>query len=66
MVPIWLLAGLHEVLGPFVVQTLGNTFSSTQLRNAVFATQAIQYDTYFFLRTVLLTRLALDVTNDLF
>ena len=33
-----LLAGLHEVLGPLVIKTLGNAFAPTQLRNAVFAT----------------------------
>jgi hypothetical protein len=60
-----LLAGLHEVLGPFVVQTLGDTFSAAQFGNAVFASQPIQYDTYILLRTVLLTRLAFNITNDL-
>ena len=33
-----LLAGLHEVLGPLVIKTLGNAFTSTQLGHAVFAT----------------------------
>ena len=61
-----LLAGLHKVLGPFIVMALGDAFAAAQLGYAVFATQAIQYDTYLLLRTVLLTRFALDVTNDLF
>ena len=34
--------------------------------NAVFTTQAIHYDSDLLLRTVLLARLALDVTNSLF
>ena len=61
-----LFASLHEVLGPLVIQTLRNAFSSAQLGNAVLATQSIQNNANFLLRTVLLTRLALDVTSDLF
>jgi hypothetical protein len=33
-----LLARLHEILDPFVIQPLGNTFSSAQLGDAVFPT----------------------------
>jgi len=56
----------HEVFRPFVVKTLDNAFTSAQLGNAVFAAQSIQNNTDLLLRTVLLTRLALDVANDLF
>jgi hypothetical protein len=61
-----LLAGFHEVLGPFVTKALGDALSPAQPGYSVFATQVIQYDEYSLLRTVLLTRLALDVKNDLF
>ena len=60
------LAGLHKVFGPLVVKALRNAFSATQLSNAVFASQAIQDNTDLFLRTVLLARLALDVSDSLF
>ena len=33
-----LLAGRHKVLGPCVIKTLGDAFSSAQLGDAVFAT----------------------------
>ena len=39
-----LLAGFHEVLGPFVIDALRDAFTATQLSDAVFATQAIQHD----------------------
>ncbi len=45
---------------------LGDAFSSAQLGNAVFTTQPIQHNADFLLRTVLLTRLAFDVSNDAF
>ena len=61
-----LLAGLHKVLGPFVIKTLGDAFSSAQRRNAVLATSAVQHDANFLFLIVLLTSVALDVTNDLF
>ena len=61
-----LLARLHEVLGPLVVQTLGNAFAPTQLGDAVFAAQSVQYNADLFLRAVLLTRIAFDVTNGAF
>jgi hypothetical protein len=61
-----LLAGFHEVLGPFVIQTLSNAFSAAQFGNAVFTSQAVQDNAYLLLRTVLLARLALDVSNRLF
>ena len=35
-----LLACFHEVLRPFVVDALRDTFTTTQLSNAVFATKA--------------------------
>jgi hypothetical protein len=59
-----LLARLHKVLGPLVVQTLGNAFAPTQLGDAVFAAQAVQHNTDLLLRTVWLTRLTFDVLND--
>ena len=31
-----LLAGLHELLGPFIIQALGNAFAAAQLGNTVF------------------------------
>jgi len=61
-----LLASLHKVPGPFVIQALGNAFLAAQLRNTVFNAQAIQHNLYFFLRTVRLECLALDFTNSLF
>jgi hypothetical protein len=61
-----LLASLHEVIGPCLVKALSDTFSMAQLGNAVCATQAVQNNAYFLLRTVLFARLALDVTNGLF
>ncbi len=64
MTPIQLLT--HEVLGPFVIKALGNAFSAAQFGNTVFTTQAIQNNADLLLRTVLLTRLALDVMNNLF
>ena len=57
---------LHEVLGPFVIQAPGDAFSAAQLSDTVFTTQAIQNYAYFLLRTELLARLAVDVTNALF
>ena len=30
------IAGLHELLGPFVIQALGNAFAAAQLGNTVF------------------------------
>tara|TARA_R110000751_G_C13655309_1_gene468526 strand:- start:3 stop:254 length:252 start_codon:yes stop_codon:yes gene_type:complete len=38
------LASLHEVLRPFVVDALGNAFTTAQLGNTVFAAQAVQDD----------------------
>jgi len=62
------MASINEAL-----KSLGNliwgpklfSFSSAQLGDTIFATQAIQNNADLFLRTVLLARLALDVTNDL-
>jgi hypothetical protein len=46
-------------------QALSNAFSSAQLGDTIFATQAIQNNADLFFCTVLLARLPLDVTNDL-
>jgi hypothetical protein len=47
------------------IKILDNAVWSEQLGNAVFASQSIQNNADFLLRTVLLARLAFDVTNDL-
>ena len=61
-----LLAGLHKVLGPFVIQALRYTFSSAQLGYAVLAAQSIQHNADLLVGIVLLARLTIDVTNNLF
>jgi len=48
------------------VQDISATVLKEGIGNAVFTTQPIQHNAYFLFRTVLLTRLALDVTNDPF
>ena len=61
-----LLASFHEVLGPFVVQTLRNAFPAAKLSYAVFTSQAVQDNADLLLRAVLLARLTFDVTISLF
>jgi hypothetical protein len=66
-----ILSLLASISGPRtkvmpLLTTYSDTFSPTQLGNAVFTTQPIQYNADFLFCTVLLTCLALDVTNDPF
>ena len=57
-------AGLDELLGPAVIQTLGNAFSASQFINAVLALQAVQNDPDLFLGRILFAR-GPDVLYDL-
>ena len=49
-------ASLEEFFRPTVIQALGNTLTPTQLRNAVFAAQAVQYDSDFLFKLILFRR----------
>lgn len=59
------LAGLHEVLRPFVIYALRNTLTAAQIINAVLAAQAVQHDPDLHFGGILLPRGALDVVDDL-
>jgi|TARA_B110000240_G_scaffold196991_1_gene250760 hypothetical protein len=37
-------ASFHEVLGPFVIDALGDAFTAAELNNAIFPAQAAQHD----------------------
>ena len=59
------LAGLHEILGPSVIQAPGNAFLAAQLGNTVATTQAIEHDPDLVLDRKVSTGLAADVLDHL-
>jgi hypothetical protein len=60
------LAGFQELLGPTVVETLGNALAAAQLGDRVFAAQAVQHDADLLFGRVALARCSADVLDDLF
>src|SRR5215203_6803372 len=58
------LAGLQELLGPGVIETLGYAFTPTQLGNAGLAPQAIQHDTDLLFRRLPFAGCTADVLHD--
>src|SRR5690606_13575070 len=59
------LAGLHELLGPGVIQALCDPFTAAQLGNGVIAAQAIEHDPDLVFSREVPTGLAADVLYDL-
>ena len=57
------LAGLQELLGPAVIQALGETLTPAQLGNAALTAQTIQHDADFLLRGILLAGHPADVLD---
>ena len=53
------------LLGPAVIQALGNALAAAQLRDAVLALQAVQNDPDLLFRRILLARDPADVFDDL-
>ncbi len=60
-----ILPDLNEVLKPFIIETLRNPLTATQLSNTVLATKAIQYDPDLLFRRIMLARGAFDIFDDL-
>ena len=59
------LVGLHELLGPGVVQALGNAFLAAQFGNGVITAQAVQNDPDLVFCREMPTGPAADVLYDL-
>jgi hypothetical protein len=54
----------HPALGPCVIKALGNAFTTAQLGNAGFATQAIQNNADFLLSRIVLASCPVDILHD--
>ncbi len=59
------LASFHELLGPGVIQALGNAFRAAQLGDGVITAQAVEHDPDFVFRGKMPTGLAADVLHHL-
>src|SRR5262245_10931800 len=59
------LAGFEELLGPAVVETLGNAFAATELGNRLFAAQAVQHDADLLFGRVAFAHRPADAFDDL-
>jgi hypothetical protein len=55
----------HEVHGPVVIFALGRACMAAQLSSAVFIAQTVQNDPDILLRSILVTRSAFNVFDDL-
>ena len=60
-----LLPSLEELLGPAVIQALGNALTAAQLGNAVLALEAIQHDPDLLFGRILFAGRSTDVLDDL-
>ena len=60
-----LLPSFKELLGPAVIQALGNTFAAAQLRDAVLPLQAVQHNPDLLFGRILFACGTADVLNNL-
>ena len=60
------LAGLKELLRPFIIDALGDALAPAQLSDALFATKTFKYNAYLLFCRILATCLAPDVPNNPF
>ena len=58
------LAGFQKLLRPVVIQALGNTLATAQLRDAVLTPKAVQHDTDLLLGRILLASCSPNVLHN--